>query len=605
MAVGISTNNNTKAVAYMLFATAGYALPPLIVDLTNSQNNPFLFNGLWRSIIVIGIFGYLLLWFREILFKINRRFIRRSIFSRDFLWGILSHFSHALFAWSTRFIDTTLSTAIFSLWIIVFIIIRQRDDSEKSVELRRYKPFINKENLILLVFALFGLVFVTLSETGNIDFEDKSFRGVIFGVILAILAAFIGGSVARLFRWADHLFDNHKDKLISSTRHIGDNDLILVIQLIGYILTISIATVLSFMIGLGEGISNINSFFSLTNLYIMIPGGIVASLAPVAFRRTQYLTNNLGVIAISYFESILALSWLFLFTDVSITRIDFLAIGAIIILSVNIILNWEAESNRVGFKWLILVLWSTGLFVLFRDEVFAFWQIGTQGNWFWSNEIGEYYSLLGLSATVFILIFSFRYSRLIERTTREEKLVSILYRKLSIYIQSVNNTDSILLIDKTLDSKVLTREYFYILALLNSPWAKISPLEKVEVQSELDELLLSKKKGRELSEVIVLVFFASVTVLLSLGIRPDTSYGAYIWNFFLIDLFAIIFSSAIIFLTITLLYDLSGERQISIYKIIRTSDINQKIGRNISLILAFMVALVFTILLYDKWIGLF
>ena len=152
---------------------------------------------------------------------------------------------------------------------------------------------------------------------------------------------------------------------------------------------------------------------------LTVIGGIFAhAFANICWRSANLLTDNLGINALAYGIPILSLTWLFLFAEVNVPRIDFLIIGAAAIITANLLINFEAEIG-FGFKSLILALWGCGAVVYLRPE-----------QWIW-NSVG-YFQVLGLSATVFTLILAFRVARLVGRTSYEDNATFSISRNLDL-----------------------------------------------------------------------------------------------------------------------------------------------------------------------------
>ena len=82
---------------------------------------------------------------------------------------------------------------------------------------------------------------------------------------------------------------------------------------------------------------------------------------------------------------------------------------------------------RFGFKALILALWGCGAFVYLRDD---FLHLLPFDGWLWPRE--TYLGALGLSATVFILLLTFRVARLGPRTQDEDNRIFALHRSLEL-----------------------------------------------------------------------------------------------------------------------------------------------------------------------------
>ena len=113
------------------------------------------------------------------------------------------------------------------------------------------------------------------------------------------------------------------------------------------------------------------------------------------------VTMNLGVTALGYVIPVVSFAWLAVFGKIDVLRVDYLIVGVAAIITVNLLINSEAEI-RFGFKALLLGLWACGAFVYLRDDVLQYLPFG---EWQWPGE--TYFGALGLSATVFTLLRSF------------------------------------------------------------------------------------------------------------------------------------------------------------------------------------------------------
>ena len=612
----------------MCLATAVHSLPPLFVDLTNGSQYPFLFNTIWRLTAAAGVVVYLFARHRNIIGPI-KNYLKNYLFSKEsrvegdslpqwanFLWGLTFVFDYALFAWSTQFIETTVAASLIALWVIFYVIIRQRQDKKLSEDKQQYKDVIKGEQYTLMCFAAIGFFFVIISESGQFDLGANSFH-LLIGSSLALLSAFARANMARQYTWADNLSKELLEDTELKNTLKGDKDepskeekdnLRVVTQLIAFVISVSLIIPINLAIGLGtENISNV----SLTAWLFMILGGAITTFAPIAFRKASVLTENLGVMVIQYFQPILSLALIALFpalawlpiVETNLARIDYFVLGTAAIVAISILINCKVERNA-KFPWLVISLWICGLIVLLRDTYLKSSRLGDQ--WLWDLNNGEYYAIVALSAMIFILILEFHTSRLAERITNEEHLAISLYKinKDKEFRKSIKE------IDKELDVEKVIEAYERASAILEAPIENLNNFEQNRVQGELDMLVHSKTKGRDFSERIVLVFFGIITIIITLSTRPAVMVnGTPNLTGFLIDLFAILFSSAIVFMTITL-FDLRRERRESTFSYLEDSERDSKLTLNlrwgIGLSIGLSIAMigVFAFLLWVKWIGI-
>lgn len=596
----------------MCLATAVHSLPPLFVDLANGSQYPFLFNTIWRLTAAAGVVVYLFVRHRNIIANLNYKGIKRECFTKEFLWGATFIFDYALFAWSTQFIETSVAASLIALWVIFFVIIRQRQDKKLPEHKQQYKDIIKGEQYTLMCFAVIGFFFVIISESGQFNLEANSFH-LLIGSSLALLSAYARANMGRQYGWADELSKNLLDdsEVQFSLRDDEDkpsDDEKLVAQLIGFVISVSLIIPINLAISLGtETIGNI----SLTAWLVMILGGAITTFAPITFRKAIVKTDNLGVMVIQYFQPILSLALIALFpslawlpiVETNLARIDYFVLGTAAIVAISILINCKVERNA-KFPWLVISLWICGLIVLLRDTYLKSSRLGDQ--WLWDLNNGEYYAIVALSAMIFILILEFYTSRLAGRITNEEHLAISLYN----INKDPEFRERIKDIDKELDVGKVIEAYEKASGFLETPTENLNDYERNRVKGELDMLVHSKTKGRDFSERIVLVFFGIITIIITLSTRPKVVVnGTPNLTGFLIDLFAILFSSAIVFMTITL-FDLRRERRESTFTYLEDSDRDSKLtldlrwGIGLSIGLSIAMIGVFAFLLWVKWIGI-
>ena len=296
-------------------------------------------------------------------------------------------------------------------------------------------------------------------------------------------------------------------------------------------------------------------------LVCLVFGGVILDVGGTVFNRTaNIVTKDLGVNAIGYITPLLALVWLYLLWSIEIRQLDYLILGAIAIVTANLLINFQVEI-RAGFKFLLLSLWIGGVFVYLRDDFFD--TVGVD-RWHWTA--GGYFEALALSATVFTLLLAFRVSRLITRTGEEDIRTFQTFRILDMLTQRgvVNRRilGCILRIDAPKDQADLEAAYLEARDYIQRARSRTASFKEVDIQllseseANLDALARSKQQDITPGEMFALLIFGAITVSLALLSRPPESAG---WNRFLVDIFAILISAVIVFLVVNV-WDLRRER---------------------------------------------
>ena len=333
----------------------------------------------------------------------------------------------------------------------------------------------------------------------------------------------------------------------------------------------------------------------------MITGIIIVPLGGTAFRQANLLTNNLGINALRYTAPFFSMLWLFLFRDPNPINLDFLIIGASAIIAANLLLNFEAEI-RLAYKALILALWSCGTFVYLRQGI----------------EFYDYFNLIEVAVVIFILVLSFRTDRLVRRTANEENKTLEVWHKISTLVSNkkikTEAQDALLQIDSHKSPKDLQNAYNELKKLLSTVLLKISNIKDrnmlAEVLRKIEMLVHSKQQGINFGELTALFILTFITASGMLFLVPS---GVSSWAGFVVEMFAFLLTSTVIFLFFNIL-DLQQDRNRPFLKKISDNsdtgnnfsivfrDIqNRNFERWVSIIICISITLAYSWLLWNKW----
>jgi len=360
----------------------------------------------------------------------------------------------------------------------------------------------------------------------------------------------------------------------------------------------------------------------------VILGAVLLAPASILLRKANHDTEDPAINGIFLGSPALALVLLAAF-GILLPRFDIFAMGATLILIINILIQVDPDEEsdlerlgeeplsgtRLGFTALILALWTFGTIIYLRDEVLP-------DDWLiWSGF--DYWGLLALSATVFALIFGFRVARLTTRINREDELTINIFRKsedlthrtdrahfdpeILTELRRLDRASPKLKSDRneptrqvgvspaqqttratgesmtghetrgsqphsqlfdsylSLRQKLAVAKRYYSRAASHDSNAREVSKKLAEIEVDLDLVTHSKQQGRDMSELMSLVIFATITVLLGVSARPSSvTLETGSWSGFLTELFSMLFVSTISFLAVNL-FDIRRARETPLF----------------------------------------
>ncbi len=537
----------------------------------------------------------------------------------DLLLVMVAYFSISLFAMSIRYLDITAAIMMAAISPVVMVFIDKlklfgRDSSEGG-EVNKDKEDLHWSRLSFIFLGLIGAAFIVFGQLAIADREpgsspeDSTMWLLALGILLALGSAVIYGLNRRSNTWGNDaenkLPENIKDTIKDKDDNYDQRRVRLFFATIAGLIASLAVVPLFLVLGLDSGenagallttvsgldvpISDILPVGSLLFLIVAV-GGLTYVPAGMAWRRAQVYASKAGedeteekratetrnaiagLNALEQLRPVLSLLWFIPFTFLAAQpdqaqaglaaigihiQVDYLIIGVIFIVIGNLLLNFDTERTRWGFKALMMALGACGTFVYFRAEFFEKYI----GDKFWITE--HYFESVGLAATVFTLLLAFRVANLVTRSHSEESQAFELFRKLEMFVKrdilDPRILDCVIKIDAPENRAALesayqeARDYF-----ANAP--QVDDVEErlalAEAEGALDAMARSKQLGLVFGELFALIIFAALTVFFALLSRPE---GSSPFSRFLIDLFAMLISSVTIFL-LTNVWDLQRER---------------------------------------------
>ena len=584
------------AFLYMSVSVLATSAEPLIIILGNGGTSPFVFTLMWRGAGALGILIALLVFFRQTLTDYTARvLLLRACRSWRFALLCATELSFFFYVFSFGYIDPAIAAILYGSSPVVVVV-------AGMLLFRTEGRFYNTTWGMALPFcvAFTGMVFLTLSQSGHSGTFDPSLGTL--GIATAILGAILTGlRIALTMKIASQFRSDYEANSAAS----GDE--LEFFAILAFTIVISVLS----LPGLAIGATVMEEAFDVRLLVVAgIAGLVISSVERIVFRRANLLTSNLGINALFYTAPVLALTWLFIFSLVGDILIDYVVIGAAGVIAGNMLINFQAEI-RFGFRSLIVALWVCGAFVYFREALAE--QLALQ-YWLWPP--GEYFTAVGLAATVFTLILSFRAARLVTRTSDEANRTFALFSRTSLLAQGGaidgDVRSFIMRIDSPEDPQDLVDAYESAQQIIGQAYftadSDADRRELARAAGELDALAHSRQEGQDFGEYVALVTFAAITVALILFALDAGAIG---WNGFLTEMFTVLFSAVIIFLVVNI-WDLQRERGAPVlrrkaagdgYTVAFRDAVARRFEQAVSIVV--LIAMTFTVgwLLWEKWLG--
>ena len=512
---------------YMIAAVVSFSIIPVLFDVGNAADSPFLFSGIWQGSVGLGIGAVILLARKRLPVKPTAF---KGIISHCWTWlmliSVIVHCGGVLFAFGLAYVDVSMAAILHETWPVILIVLVSRFFKNTD----RYRP-LTWGTWSFVTLALAGVTMVILSHNeaphpllaiGSNFSSMETWIGVLLVSMAALFAAarsctfLIGASLAR-----EHSTEKHREAA----------EIVFVI-IVTCICQIFAGIVLcSFGWGLSETISS-------HQLEYAIFGGLVVSpFGLVAFRAANMTTKNLGVNALAYATPLVTLLWLWMTSTLNVSHWDYLIIGAMGIAAANLLINAKAD-KRIAYSALVVSLWVFGTIIYFHEG--------------YTTDVP-----LELPVTVFILVLAFRVDRLARRTSQEESWVFEAFQRLKV-MASRRQIDcmageTLLKIDRHKTPEELAWAYRRLVVNLERAGKRECAVDEVrDIRHMVDSLAHSRQQGAHFGELVAIFFAGSLIVgglLLFNGEREIYS-----------DFASFLLSSVVVFLFFNIV-DLQNDRR--------------------------------------------
>ena len=512
MLESMGSKNQALSVFYMMLAVVCYSIIPILIKVGNAEGSPFLFTGI-RQIFIGTITGIAVIVIKKALVKrnvigdINLKVISSNWSPRItalFIASISGTCAFVLLAFGLAYIDVSMAAILYETWPVFFILLMSFLFYEKTKKRdeQRYNP-ITASTLVFIALAVIGIALVTLSHNDAenplslivVDFTGQWTAA--FGVSLVLLAA-IGGAAQGgcELKMAEIFAKKH-----SRPEFLNAEEIVLV-AIMASMTEIVAGTVLC-LVGL-----IVSETISTHQLIFTIFTGVGLTIGNVFFRASMLKTKDLGVAALSYLAPLITLIWLVVLSLLVVPHVDYLIIGAMGIVSANLLINARAD-KRIAYGALVVSLWLFGTITYFYE--------------------GQVTDVpLELPVTIFILVMSFRVDRLARRTAQEENWVFDAFQKLKVMADrkqvDYRAGEALLKIDRHKSAEELAAAYRQLTRKLDGAGRRVSTRERSDARSAdirneiagvrqmVDSLAHSRQQGAHFGELVA-IFFAGALIV--------------------------------------------------------------------------------------------
>ena len=482
---------------------------------------------------------------------------------RALAFGSLARLDWPLFAVSASLMAPAVASIIFlGLWPVMFILLLHRLTRLAGGE--QYSRMRAGDYGIMMVGAV-GLALVVLSQQDSAEIAGEGWRTAV-GACLALLAVSLGALGAFHYSWG-------RQAAAMLPALAAGNDprrLSVNLTMLAFLAANTAALPVLVVLGVVSVASGSSPPRAADLMFACAVGALIVAPEGILTRFANLRTTSLAINAISYLSPVASAV---LFAAVGRTAgVDtgLLTVGTSGIVAVNLMLNFDPEAplsasaaneaqetrpQRRGFKALVVALWISGGAVYFREDLLGVVGVDTA---VWANS--EYWAVVALSATVFILILSFRHQRL-EARVRDEQAATIgLFRRVERLHHAGTLPDGAIL-DAVLaaagrrhqpgarDSYLRARAALAAARSTATGSRSDADDEMASIEIELDALMHSKQGGREFTEMVALVLFGFTTAAMVLLARPEIQG----WGSVLADVFGTVFVAGVVFLYVALL----------------------------------------------------
>ena len=349
-------NSQTPALVFMLLAVLSYSLLPFLVEVAVSRGSLLMATGTWLGSTAVARLGFVGVVGAKY-FRPNQNQdtagsrLRRcgQVIHRGVSWiGVclktvpraalvimfFTTFQWAFFAWSARLVEVAVTTIIYEFWPVLFLLGRRFvvAKTDRAVSTKRQVPL---SDLFLAVVAGVGLAFVIFSEQGD---TTSSYAGSpLAGIGLAFIALSLTG-VGAVTNITVGERNDRLPKLLPSSSQKQSSRLETLSKVCLSVSVSAAPRMVAATILIGAGTAQIirgGGSLSWSGVGVGVLLGVAQGVASGTFIAANHLSRSDLINTLYYGVPIVALGWLWLFTEVTVANPTMFLLGVAIIVGTN------------------------------------------------------------------------------------------------------------------------------------------------------------------------------------------------------------------------------------------------------------------------------
>ena len=346
---------STHPVFYMIISVIAFSVLPILLKFGNASESPLMFTG----VIYLGSAIAMMSMSAPFRGKLDILHPAINCVRRNPFLVLISMCAaigaYALLSLSLAFVSVSVSGVLYETWPMFLLVLTLYLDRNTG----RYNVF-SISTCFLFFQSLAGMTLIVMSHNTS-NAHSASFTitdsGTLFGVFLVLSSALCAAVFATFtLKLGCEVAARNTDR---KNREKGEIFYAIVVTSTTHLCAGSSVCALSFL--LGETLTW-NQFF-----WAAMAGFCVNSIGTIAFRLANLKTRNLGVNAIAYATPLFTLGWLWLLSMIDVPRVDYLIIGALGVVSANLLVN-AAPNIHSDYKGLVIVLWVSGTITYLLGE---------------------------------------------------------------------------------------------------------------------------------------------------------------------------------------------------------------------------------------------
>ena len=294
-----------------------------------------------------------------------RSFRERSRF-RDLLripliWSCIGTFDYALFAWSAQHVETAIASTVFELWPLLLVSFMTLHENRNELYRKKFdsvahqKKIVSGKNIVLMVVAVVGLIFILESQYDNgasLILAQRSFGDIAGGLLAVAGAALAALTVCGSLVYGKLLYS----RLMEDTRDgvpqepiekldISHQRLVLWLTMMGHLVAKTCSLPLLFVAG-SLNLSRSSDVDPRGILGAVLLGCVIGG-GSILLRKGNVDSSNPTTNSLMLLSPLAALFFLSI-AGIELPRMELFVVGAALIIAINVLIQAKPDDSETA-----------------------------------------------------------------------------------------------------------------------------------------------------------------------------------------------------------------------------------------------------------------